>query len=167
MPAQSVDPGIDEEREHEAVEGAAHDHAGEERQDELDPAHRAADGVDGADVPGGGNRESVWIGPARRHAQRVRAARLGIPSWPIGPYVVLPAVRRYAWRVPNMARATQRDAMRDLNRRFGGDYDKVVAAYAAAERRGEVRRTSNVHAIAPEEYARRLYADGVAKGWIA
>ena len=26
--------------------------------------------VDGADVPGGGNRESVWIGPARRHAQR-------------------------------------------------------------------------------------------------
>jgi len=41
MPAQSVDPGIDEEREDEAVEGAAHDHAGEERQDELDPAHRA------------------------------------------------------------------------------------------------------------------------------
>jgi hypothetical protein len=31
MPAQSVDPRIDEEREHEAVEGAAHDHAGEER----------------------------------------------------------------------------------------------------------------------------------------
>ena len=39
MPAQSVDPGIDEERQHEAVEGTAHDHAGEERQDELDPAH--------------------------------------------------------------------------------------------------------------------------------
>jgi hypothetical protein len=42
MPAQSVDPGIDEEREHEAVEGTAHDDASEERQDELDPAHRAA-----------------------------------------------------------------------------------------------------------------------------
>jgi hypothetical protein len=42
MPAQSVDPGIDEEREHEAVEGAAHDHAGEEGPDELDPAHRSA-----------------------------------------------------------------------------------------------------------------------------
>jgi hypothetical protein len=41
MPAQSVDPRVDEERQHEAVEGAAHDHAGEERQDELDPAHRA------------------------------------------------------------------------------------------------------------------------------
>jgi len=57
--------------------------------------------------------------------------------------------------------------MRDLNRRFGGDDDKVVAAYAAAERRGEVRRASNVHGMTPEEYARRLYADGVAKGWIA
>ena len=66
-----------------------------------------------------------------------------------------------------MARATQRDVMRDLNRRFGGDDDKVVAAYAAAERRGEVRRASNVHGMTPEEYARRLYADGVAKGWIA
>jgi hypothetical protein len=41
MPAQSVDPRIDEEREHEVVEGTAHDHAGEERCDELDPAHRA------------------------------------------------------------------------------------------------------------------------------
>ena len=57
-----------------------------------------------------------------------------------------------------MARATQRDVMRDLNRRFGGDDDKVVAAYAAAERRGDVRRASN---------ARRLYADGIAKGWLA
>jgi hypothetical protein len=66
-----------------------------------------------------------------------------------------------------MGRANQRDIMRDLNRRFGGDDDKVVAAYAAAERRGEVRRASNVHGMTPEEYARRLYADGVAKGWIA
>ncbi len=32
MPTQSVDPGIDEEREHEAVECAAHHDAGEERQ---------------------------------------------------------------------------------------------------------------------------------------
>jgi hypothetical protein len=37
MPAQSVDPRIDEEREHKAVEGAAHDHAREERQHEFDP----------------------------------------------------------------------------------------------------------------------------------
>jgi hypothetical protein len=34
-------------------------------------------GVDGADVPGGGNRESVWIAPARRHEGRVAAAHRG------------------------------------------------------------------------------------------
>ena len=65
-----------------------------------------------------------------------------------------------------MAWTTQRDVMRDLNRRFGGDRDKVVAAYAAAERRGDVKRASNVRGMAPEEYAGRLYADGVKKGWI-
>ena len=65
-----------------------------------------------------------------------------------------------------MARVTQRNVMRDLHRRFGGDHDRVVAAYAAAERRGEVKRSSNVRNMTPEEYASRLYADGVAKGWI-
>jgi hypothetical protein len=44
MPTQSVDPRIDEEREHEAIEGAAHDHAGEEGRDELEPAHRRQQG---------------------------------------------------------------------------------------------------------------------------
>jgi hypothetical protein len=37
MPAQSVDPRIDEQREHEAVKSAAHDDAGEECQEEFDP----------------------------------------------------------------------------------------------------------------------------------
>jgi len=84
MPAQSVDPGIDEQGEHEAVEGTAHDHAGEERRDQLEPRSSGGRGVDGADVPGGGNRESTWIGPARRHAykrggggQRFLVGRLG------------------------------------------------------------------------------------------
>ena len=54
MPAQSVDPCIDEEREHEAVESAAHDDAGEERQDELDPTHRAAAEVTTRTYPVGG-----------------------------------------------------------------------------------------------------------------
>ena len=56
--------------------------------------------------------------------------------------------------------------MRELDRRFRGDHDKVVAAYAAAERRGDEKRASNVGHLEPEEYASRLYADGVAKGWI-
>jgi hypothetical protein len=43
MPAQSVDPRIDEEREDEEVKGAAHEHAGEEGNDELEPIHRAGE----------------------------------------------------------------------------------------------------------------------------
>ena len=65
-----------------------------------------------------------------------------------------------------MALATQRDVMRNLHRRLGGDHDKVVAAYAAAERSGEVQRASNVREMEPEEYAERLYRDGVKKGWL-
>jgi hypothetical protein len=38
---------------------------------------------------------------------------------------------------------------------------KVVAAYATAERRGDVPRTLNVRGMSAEEYAERLYADGV------
>ena len=54
MPAQSVDPGIDEERQHEAVEGTAHDDAREERQDELDPTHRTEGGLTARTCPVGG-----------------------------------------------------------------------------------------------------------------
>ena len=54
MPAQSVDPGIDEEGEHEAVEGTAHDHAGEERRDQLDSAHRATEVLTARTYPVGG-----------------------------------------------------------------------------------------------------------------
>jgi hypothetical protein len=65
-----------------------------------------------------------------------------------------------------MARTAQRDVMRDLNRRLVGDREKVVAPHAAAERHGEVSRPSNVRGMEAEEYAERLYQDGVAKGWI-
>ena len=64
-----------------------------------------------------------------------------------------------------MARTTQRDVMRNLHRRFDGDHDGVVAAYAAAEWRGEVTRASNVRGMEPEEYAERLYRDGTSRGW--
>jgi len=56
--------------------------------------------------------------------------------------------------------------MRGLNRRLVGDREKVVAPYAAAERRGEVSRPSNVLDVEPEQDARRLYRDGVNEGWI-
>lgn len=65
-----------------------------------------------------------------------------------------------------MARTTQRDVMRNLHGRFGGDHDRIVAAYAAAERSGAVQRASNVRGMEPEEYAERLYQDGLKKRWL-
>jgi hypothetical protein len=65
-----------------------------------------------------------------------------------------------------MLRPTQRDVMREIYRRLGRDHDRVVAAYASAERRGDVRRGSNTRGMDADEYARRLYRDGVTKGWL-
>lgn len=56
--------------------------------------------------------------------------------------------------------------MRELYSQLGGDHDRVVAAYAAAERAGDVSRASNDHALSAEDYARRLLSDGIRKGWI-
>jgi len=61
---------------------------------------------------------------------------------------------------------SQRDKMRELFQENAGDEEKTVSAYASAERAGEVSRRSNDYALNAEEYARRLFADGVRKGWI-
>ena len=66
-----------------------------------------------------------------------------------------------------MARTTQRDVMRNLHRRLGGDHERIVAAYAAAERSGEAQRASNVLGMTAEAYAEALYQDGIKKGWLA
>jgi hypothetical protein len=61
--------------EHEAVEGAAHDHVGEEGQDELDPAHVAAAGLTARTYPVGE--------PGSRYGSDQRAvmpARVGLPQ---------------------------------------------------------------------------------------
>jgi hypothetical protein len=60
----------------------------------------------------------------------------------------------------------QRDLMRELFRRFGGDRARVVEAYAEAERRGEIERVRDAHEMSADEYASRLFADGVEKRWI-
>ena len=61
---------------------------------------------------------------------------------------------------------TQRGLMRKLFRRFGGDRMLVVNAYAQAERSVEVERVRDTHNISADEYASRLFADGVEKRWI-
>ena len=55
MPAQSVDPGIDEDGENEAVEGATHEDPCQEGQDELHAVHRpASEGLTARTYPVGG-----------------------------------------------------------------------------------------------------------------
>ena len=61
---------------------------------------------------------------------------------------------------------SQRDLLRELVRCFGMDEEKLVQEYAAAERRGEVRRNSNKSGLTPEGYARALWRDGVRKAWL-
>lgn len=65
-----------------------------------------------------------------------------------------------------MRKSNQRDLMRELHRRYRGDRDLVVRHYARAEREGIVTRRSNSRGITPDEYASRLFADGIKKGWL-
>jgi hypothetical protein len=60
----------------------------------------------------------------------------------------------------------QRDLMRELFHRFDGDRARAVEAYAKAKRGGMVKRVRNGHGMSPEEYASRLFADGIKKKWI-
>ncbi|MEK7656119.1 MAG: uracil-DNA glycosylase family protein [Elusimicrobiota bacterium] len=60
----------------------------------------------------------------------------------------------------------QRELMRELFARHGGNEDSVVAAYAVAERSGRVQRVSDNHKLSSEEYGMRLFYDGTKKGWI-
>jgi len=55
--------------------------------------------------------------------------------------------------------------MRRLIRRLGRDRERVIRAYAEAERKGEVRRSRNKYGLSPEAYAAALWADGLRKKW--
>ncbi len=61
----------------------------------------------------------------------------------------------------------QRDMMRALFTAHGGDENAVCRAYVEAEQAGRVKRNSNEHSEPAESYARRLWKDGKAKGWLA
>lgn len=61
---------------------------------------------------------------------------------------------------------TQRETMSRLYAANGCSREAAIEAYAAAERRGELRRRSNKHGLTAVEYARALFADGEKKGWL-
>ncbi len=60
----------------------------------------------------------------------------------------------------------QRNKMRKLFRLHDGDKARVIQAYAESEQRGEVERKSDNLGLSPNNYAARLFADGMKKGWI-
>jgi hypothetical protein len=75
MPAQSVDPRIDEEGEYEPIEGATHEDAGKEGQDELDAGHRAAaEGLTARTYPVGGTGSRCGSDQRAVMLSRVQAA---------------------------------------------------------------------------------------------
>jgi hypothetical protein len=49
---------------------------------------------------------------------------------------------------------------------LGATSINVCAAYAEAERDGQVRRKRNVNGKTPEEYALALWRDAEKKGWL-
>ena len=61
---------------------------------------------------------------------------------------------------------TQRDVMRQLWAKYKPDEERVIAAYADKDRAGTAPRSSNTHGVSSEDYARRLFYDGRAKGWL-
>jgi hypothetical protein len=58
------------------------------------------------------------------------------------------------------SRLTQRDAMRRLLAIHGYDKRRVCEAYAAGDRRGEIRRKSDINEMSPEAYADEMWRDG-------
>lgn len=64
------------------------------------------------------------------------------------------------------APSRQRDVMRRIYARHAPNEENVIREYAAVERRGEVARARNKYHLTAEDYARRLLADGLAKGWL-
>jgi len=56
--------------------------------------------------------------------------------------------------------------MRKLFDELEGDREKILAAYVAADQRGEVLRKNDINRTSSSEYAIRLWANGVHKGWL-
>ena len=61
---------------------------------------------------------------------------------------------------------SQMEAMITIYKRFNGDKEKTVNAYAYLEKEGSVPRKSNSHNWNPLTYSKALFNDGIKKGWL-
>ena len=57
--------------------------------------------------------------------------------------------------------------MRDLFVLHRDNPERIISAYAAAERNGEAPRENNTSGLTPERYAKALLNDGLKKGWLS
>jgi hypothetical protein len=78
----------------------------------------------------------------------------------------MPTCNNGGWGMADETEYGQRAFMRKLVKSLGRDQHEVCAAYAEAERDGQVRRKKNVNGKTPEEYALALWRDGEKKGWL-
>lgn len=60
----------------------------------------------------------------------------------------------------------QREFMRELFIKHGGDQKKVCAAYARAEKAGHVTRSRDENNATPEQHAQTLWKDAQRWGWL-
>jgi hypothetical protein len=110
-------------------------------------------------------RVSEWEAKARvALCGAATAARSDQPKTIAVPH----AERRNVQRLTGSTRfrSTQRAIMQRLVVEHGGDIERVITAYANAERNGEATRSRNTSNLGPEAYARALLNDGMRKGWL-
>jgi hypothetical protein len=114
--------------------------------------------------------DAVWATPGvadLTDAIRAAATRPAVRSIGAEPAHPRP-VEVAAIEVPAHVRGTsQREFMRWLYMASGHDRDRTIERYAAAEGQGLVARDHNRSGMSAEAYARALFADGAAKGWLA
>ena len=103
------------------------------------------------------------VAKARRHLQKNDSAcAIAPPSEESLPSRAIEVGRSPA----DATRGSQRAIMQRLFVEHGRDVERVVAAYADAERAGRAVRSSNNSRLSPEQYARALLSDGLRKGWL-
>jgi hypothetical protein len=111
------------------------------------------------------NRVAEWEANARLALHGSSAA---LPAKPRSVLASTGRVAPHNFRTPagTVRPRSQRAVMRDFFRKYDGDTESIISAYANAERTGEATRSSDTAGLTPEEYARALLNDGIKKGWL-
>ena len=61
---------------------------------------------------------------------------------------------------------SQRDAMKEIFKKYNGEKDDVIKTYAWMEGKGYAQRKSNLYHLSAMSYAKALYRDGIRRRWL-